>query len=105
MEIINKNKYFTEKAMIEKYKNKIDIQKIDGKDYQISFETIWKFYNCSEEEKQKIIMNILEDNNCFVKMNIEDAYSILRDLNIKEEEIKETYISLMSNNLKKILEK
>ncbi len=60
----------------------------------------------NEEKKiQKTIMNILEDNNCFIKMNIEEAYNILRDLKIKEEEIKNTYTQLVTNGLKRILEK
>ena len=58
-----------------------------------------------EQQIQKTIMNILEDNNCFTKMNVDDAYNILRDLKIKEENLKNTYVQLVTNSLKKILEK
>ena len=57
-----------------------------------------------EKKKQELIMRILKDDFCFNKMNIEDAYNILRDLKIKEEELKPTYTSLMQEIIKKISE-
>lgn len=58
-----------------------------------------------EKKKQELIMRILKDDFCFNKMSIEDAYNILRDLKVKEEELKSIYTSLIGNNIKKILEK
>ncbi len=65
------------------------------------------FHAKTEEEKRiyEIIKNILKDDSCFLKMNMDDAYGILRDLKIKEDEIDNMYILLMSNCTKKILEK
>ncbi len=49
--------------------------------------------------KHLIIKEILEDKNCFLKMDIEYAYSILRDLQIKEEDLKSVYCELIDINL------
>lgn len=52
----------------------------------------------NNEEKQKrhlLIKKILETKNIFYKMKIEMAYSILRDLKIKEENIKSVYMNLI----------
>lgn len=52
----------------------------------------------NNEEKQKrhlLIKKILETKNSFYKMKIEMAYSILRDLKIKEENIKSVYMNLI----------
>ncbi len=46
-----------------------------------------------DKEKYELISNILSDDNCFLKMDIETAYSILKDLGI--EDIEKTYIKLM----------
>lgn len=51
--------------------------------------------NEKELKKQLLIRDILEKENCFLKMNIEYAFAILRDLNIKEEELKTVYIELI----------
>ena len=51
-----------------------------------------------DEEKKKIhllIKKILEDKRCFYKMNIETSYAILRELNIPEENLKNTYLNLI----------
>jgi len=51
--------------------------------------------NEKELKKQLIIKDILEVDNCFLQMTIEYAYSILRDLNIKEEDLKNVYCELI----------
>lgn len=48
-----------------------------------------------ELKKQKLIKNILSDSNCFFKMDIETAYSILRDLQIYESELQKVYKKLI----------
>lgn len=45
--------------------------------------------------KHLLINKILEDKNCFLKMDIKYAYSILRDLQIKEENLKDVYCQLI----------
>ena len=51
--------------------------------------------NTQEHEKYKLINNILKNDNCFMEMESIDAISILMDLNIKKEDIKSVYISLI----------
>lgn len=51
--------------------------------------------NSDELKKQKLIEKILAEKNCFLKMSIEDAYAILRDLKIPENQIKEVYFNLI----------
>jgi hypothetical protein len=46
--------------------------------------------------KHKLIKGLLNDNKCFFKISIEDAFSILRDLEIPDNEIEEKYKSLIS---------
>ena len=58
----------------------------------------------TEEEKKKkhlLIKKILDDKQCFFKMNIETSYAILRELNILEERLKDVYLDLIdsSNNI------
>lgn len=57
--------------------------------------------NTHDKEKHLLIKKILEDKQCFQKMNIETAYAILRELNIPEQELKDIYIELVmpSNNI------
>jgi len=47
-------------------------------------------------QKQLIISNLLKQKNCFFKISIEDAYSILKDLEISNYE--ETYANIISYN-------
>jgi len=54
--------------------------------------------NPDELKKYKLIKEILEQKDCFLNMNIEYAYSILRDLQIPEDEIKNIYIKLIEIN-------
>ena len=51
--------------------------------------------NTQEHEKYKLINNILKNDNCFMEMESIDAISILMDLNIKQEDLKSVYISLI----------
>lgn len=46
------------------------------------------------QRRHMIIKKILSDENCFFKMNIEYAYAILKELNIKENELKDVYCKL-----------
>ena len=69
---------------------------------EINNDLLFNAKNEEEIKKQKIIMNILKDDLCFIKMDIDDAYSILEDLKLNDEEIEETYTSIMSDILKKI---
>ncbi len=45
--------------------------------------------------KYKLIEKLLSDDKCFFKINIEEAYSILRDLQIDEKDIKNIYEDLI----------
>ena len=48
-----------------------------------------------EQEKYKIINNILKDIECFKKMSTKTAYNILYDLDFSEQEIKKIYNELI----------
>ena len=47
-------------------------------------------------EKQLMISNILRYDKCFFKLSIEDAFNILKDLEISN--YKEVYLKLISYN-------
>lgn len=47
-------------------------------------------------EKYSLILGILENDNCFFEISMEEALSILRDLNVKEEDIIKVYLDLVS---------
>lgn len=49
-----------------------------------------------EKEKLEIIKKILEDDNCFFKMDSGIALSILFDLGLSKEESKKIYKELLS---------
>ena len=51
--------------------------------------------NDKELKNKLLIKKILEEKDCFLKISIEDAYSILRDLKISEEDLKKVYIKLI----------
>ena len=52
--------------------------------------------------KQLLIKRILGENNCFLKISIETAYSILSDLQVDKSKIKEVYNELIDyKNLEK----
>ena len=57
--------------------------------------------NPDELKKYKIIKKILNQKDCFFNISIEYAYSILRDLQIPENEIKNIYIKLITLNKNK----
>ena len=51
--------------------------------------------NIGELHKYKLIKEILNKEDCFLEMNIEYAYALLRDLHIPEDKIKEVYSQLI----------
>ena len=52
--------------------------------------------NPQELRKYTLIKEILNKKDCFLNMSIDYAYSILRDLQIPETELRDTYIQLIS---------
>ena len=58
-----------------------------------------KFLEIRTDEKDKVkhqfIKKILNDDKCFFKMSIEQAYAILRDLDFSEDELKGVYSELI----------
>lgn len=46
-------------------------------------------------EKQLLIKRLLKEKNCFLKMSIETAYSILKDLGVEENKVREVYLELI----------
>jgi hypothetical protein len=51
--------------------------------------------NADELRKYIIIQKILKKGDCFLNMDIEYAYSILRDLKIPDEQIRKIYLELI----------
>ena len=51
--------------------------------------------NKEKIEKYKLIKEILNKENCFLNMNIEYAYAILRDLDVPEGKLKDVYLELI----------
>ena len=51
--------------------------------------------NSKEKEKYELIAKILEDDQCFFKIDIETSYAILRDLGVKEENLRSIYQELI----------
>lgn len=52
-------------------------------------------------QKQQIIKKLLQNDDCFLKINIRDAYSILDDLGIPNEKKKEVYFELIKKEEEK----
>lgn len=48
-------------------------------------------------KKYNLIQKILKDDKCFFKMEIDYAYSILRDLKISEKDLKKIYMELIDS--------
>lgn len=48
-----------------------------------------------EHEKYELINNILKNDRCFFDMDVNAAYSILSDLGIKKENLKNAYLMLI----------
>lgn len=46
-------------------------------------------------KKQQLVKKLLQNEDCFLKINIIDAYSILDDLKIPDEKKKEVYLDLI----------
>jgi len=60
-----------------------------------------ELYN-KDKEKQKIyqlIANLLEVDNLFLKIDMETAYAILRDLDFEEKELNQIYCQLIDPKL------
>ena len=51
--------------------------------------------NKKEYDKHIMIRRILQEKDCFLKMSIEQAYAILRDLHIDEENLNKVYMNLI----------
>lgn len=45
-------------------------------------------------KKYLIIKKIFDNDNCFINMDIKYAYSILRDLGVEENKLKDVYLEL-----------
>lgn len=52
--------------------------------------------NENEHKKFEIIKNILTDDDCFLKIDIEYAYAILRDLGVSEDQVNTLYSDLIA---------
>ena len=51
--------------------------------------------NNKELKKYLLIKEILNQDNCFFRMSIEQSYAILRDLRIPEKDLRNVYINLI----------
>ncbi len=51
--------------------------------------------NPTELQKYQLIRKILNQDNCFLNISVDYAYAILRDLDIREDEIKNIYMKLI----------
>jgi len=49
-----------------------------------------------KEKKFELICEKLKDDNCFLNMDIEHSYAVLRDLGIEESSVKAIYSDLIS---------
>ena len=54
--------------------------------------------NDDELKKQMLIKELLKNDRCFFKISIKDAYSILRDLRIKQDKLKIVYEKLIEES-------
>lgn len=59
---------------------------------------IKKASNDDELKKQMLIKELLKNDRCFFKISIKDAYSILRDLKIKQDKLKIVYEKLIEES-------
>ena len=63
---------------------------------ELNLKLIDNYQNDEEKlKKQLIIQKMLSFKNCFLQMDIETAYSVLRDLTLPKESIKEVYKELI----------
>ncbi len=44
--------------------------------------------------KQNLICSMLKNDDCFKQLSVEEAYTLLTDLGVKPEELKNVYIKL-----------
>ena len=55
-------------------------------------------YTSQNDEKnialQRVISQLLKDDDCFLKMSIEHAYAVLRELNVKPDIYEQIYLEL-----------
>ena len=61
-------------------------------------ETYIKKASNDELKKQMLIKELLKNDRCFFKISIKDAYSILRDLRIKQDKLKIVYEKLIEES-------
>ena len=59
---------------------------------------LYKDKDSERLKRQILISKLLTEKECFNIMNIETAYSVLRDLEIPESEIKPIYLKLLDQN-------
>ncbi len=52
-----------------------------------------------QDSKYQIIEKILENDKCFLEMDIDTSYSILKDLNILPSDIDNVYLSLTTKDM------
>lgn len=52
-----------------------------------------------QDSKYQIIEKILENDKCFLEMDIDASYSILKDLNILPSDIDNVYLSLTTKDM------
>lgn len=53
--------------------------------------TVAELNKSKDANKYQLIVDILNDKDCFKKVNIKTAYSILSDLGFKDEELRKIY--------------
>lgn len=61
--------------------------------------TIAELNKSKDANKYQLIIDILSDKDCFKKMNIKTAYSILSDLGFKDEELKNIYDEIIFDTI------
>ena len=70
----------------EKYREKLSTNNLDAND----------------KEMLKLIGNLLKDDMCFIKININLALNILSFIGYEKEEVKEIYLKLISEAKQKL---
>lgn len=53
-----------------------------------------EYRNTDKEERYSLIVSILKDDKCFMKMDVDEATSILLDLGVKSTDVIKVYIEL-----------
>ena len=52
--------------------------------------------NPEELKKQELIKKLLQEKDCFLKMDMETAYQILEDLKIPQDKMRNIYLELIN---------